>query len=112
MEYVYRDGEGQGSMGRAYRHLCRSIENITDVSQLRNHSQKDVRGTVALLRMRVLTGPGYSVCKGHPGPGTKTPFGRDAAHVGNGVEASAFYAEVRSRMMNYQSIHHMRHQLL
>jgi hypothetical protein len=32
----------------------------------------------------------------HPvGLGTKTPFGRDAPHVGNGVEAPVFQTEVR-----------------
>src|SRR6266566_3328554 len=45
-------------------------------------------------------GPGYRFSESHSGPGTKTPFGRDAANVGNGVEASGQRPEVRSRRDN------------
>jgi len=42
------------------------------------------------------TGPGYQLSKADPEPGVPTAFGRDAAHVGNGVEASGQRPEVRS----------------
>ena len=83
-------------MGWAHRHFCRPIQDITDVSQLRNHAQKDVRRTVALLRVWVRTGSGYGISEGYSGPGTQATFGRDAANVGNGVEASGQRPEVRS----------------
>jgi hypothetical protein len=53
MEYVYRDRERQGSMGRAHRDLCEPIENLANLSQLRDCAQKDARRTVAFLRLRV-----------------------------------------------------------
>jgi hypothetical protein len=53
MEYLYRDGERQGSMGRAHGYLRQSIQNITDLSRLWYNAQKDARRTVAFLRMWV-----------------------------------------------------------
>ncbi len=41
MEYLYKHGERQGCKCRTHRHFCQSIQDITDLSQLRRGAQKD-----------------------------------------------------------------------
>src|SRR5436309_11855451 len=96
MEHVYGDGERQGSMGRAYCRLCEPIHDITTLLRMWRGRQKRPLRTVAQLLMRHRTGPGHQLGKAHSESGLPTTLGRDAANAGNCVEASAFYAEVRS----------------
>ncbi len=97
MEHVYGDGERQGSMGRTYGRLCEPIHDIATLFRMWCRREKRPIRTVAQLLMRDRTGQGHQLSKAHLEPGLQTTLGRDAANVGNGVEASAFYAGVRPR---------------
>src|SRR6266567_1509435 len=97
MEHVYRNGERQGSMGRAHRCLCKPIHVITTLPRMRYGGQKRPFRAVAQVQLWHRTRQGHQFCKAHPELRIPTTFGRDAANFGNGVEASGQRPEVRSQ---------------
>src|ERR1700693_118976 len=105
MEHVYRDGTRQGRVGRARHRFCESIENITNLSKLRDVSPEDLRRTVALMRVWMRTRPGHGFCEGYSGLGTSSTFGRDAPNAGDCVEASVFKTGVRHRLPALLRVH-------